>query len=82
MIEISVSDTGVGISEDVIKKLFKIGEKIGSKGTNGELSTGLGLLLCKEFVEKHAGKIWVESKENVGSTFSFTLREDSENENK
>ncbi|MCX6149562.1 MAG: PAS domain S-box protein [Ignavibacteriales bacterium] len=73
MIEISVSDTGVGISKDVVVKLFKVGEKIGSKGTEGELSTGLGLLLCKEFIEMHNGKIWVESKEEIGSTFYFTL---------
>jgi signal transduction histidine kinase len=74
MVEVSVSDTGVGISETDVKKLFKIEEKVNSKGTEGELSTGLGLLLCKEFVEKHSGQIWVESKENVGSTFYFTLK--------
>jgi signal transduction histidine kinase len=73
MIEISVSDTGVGISDVDMHRLFKIGEKVSSKGTDNEPSTGLGLLLCKEFVEKHGGKIWVESKENEGSTFYFTL---------
>ncbi|MCX6149554.1 MAG: PAS domain S-box protein [Ignavibacteriales bacterium] len=75
MLEISVSDTGVGISDKDLKRLFKIGEQVSSKGTEGESSTGLGLLLSKEFVEKHNGKIWVESKENVGSTFYFTLQE-------
>jgi signal transduction histidine kinase len=75
MTEISISDTGVGIPENVIDKLFKVGEKIGRQGTEGELSTGLGLLLCKEFVEKNGGKIWVESQEGVGSTFYFTLPE-------
>ncbi|MHB8580146.1 MAG: CHASE domain-containing protein [Ignavibacteriaceae bacterium] len=70
---VSVSDNGVGIPEDDLKRLFKIEEKVNSQGTDGELSTGLGLLLCKEFVEKNGGKIWVESKENVGSTFYFTL---------
>jgi hypothetical protein len=74
MIEISVKDTGVGINKKEMANLFKIGEKTGSKGTDGELSTGLGLLLCKEFVEKNGGKIWVESKEGVGSTFYFTIR--------
>jgi signal transduction histidine kinase len=75
MVEISVSDTGTGMQNSVVEKLFKVGEKIGSKGTDGELSTGLGLLLCKEFVEKHGGKIWAESEEGVGSTFYFTIPE-------
>lgn len=72
-VEISVSDNGIGIPRDDINRLFKIGEKVGREGTEGELSTGLGLLLCKEFVEKNGGEIRVESEENVGSTFSFTL---------
>ncbi len=74
MIEISVTDTGVGIPDDVIDKLFIVGEKVGTTGTDDEPSTGLGLILCKEFVEKHGGKIWVESKEGVGSTFYFTIQ--------
>ncbi len=73
MIQISVSDTGIGMSDAFCKRLFKLEEKVGRKGTDGEDSTGLGLLLCKEFVEKHGGKIWAESEENVGSTFHFTL---------
>jgi len=71
---VSVSDNGIGINPDLQNKLFKINEKAGRKGTDGEPSTGLGLLLCMEFVEKHNGKIWVESDEGKGSTFSFTLR--------
>jgi PAS domain S-box-containing protein len=74
MIEITVSDTGMGIGKDIVDKLFTIGEKTNRKGTEGEPSTGLGLLLCKEFVEVNGGKIWVESEEGVGSTFYFTLR--------
>jgi signal transduction histidine kinase len=74
MVQLSVSDTGVGMQKSKLDKLFKIGEKIGSKGTDGELSTGLGLLLCKEFVDRNGGKIWVESEEGVGSTFYFTLQ--------
>jgi PAS domain S-box-containing protein len=73
MVEISIIDSGVGISGNTIGKLFILGEKVGSLGTDNEPSSGLGLLICKEFVEKHGGKIWVESQVNVGSTFYFTL---------
>ena len=73
MIEISISDTGVGIPQIDIEKLFKIDIKIGAKGTGGELSTGLGLLLSKEFVKKQGGQICVESEENKASTFRLTL---------
>ncbi len=73
MVEISVTDTGIGMPVEISGKLFKPEEQIGRKGTDGELSDGLGLLLCNEFVEKHGGKIWAESLEDVGSTFYFTL---------
>lgn len=73
MITVSVKDSGVGIAANKIDKLFIVGEKIGTKGTEGEMSTGLGLLLCKEFVEKHGGRIWVESSVGQGSVFYFTL---------
>jgi two-component system, sensor histidine kinase and response regulator len=72
-IELSISDTGVGIPSSDIKRLFKIEEKVSTRGTDGESSTGLGLLLCKEFIEKHGGKIWVESEVNQGTKFFFTL---------
>jgi signal transduction histidine kinase/nitrogen regulatory protein PII-like uncharacterized protein len=72
-IMVHVRDTGVGISEVEIDKLFKISEKTTSRGTKDEKGTGLGLLLCKEFVEKHGGKIWVESQLGKGSDFIFTL---------
>jgi signal transduction histidine kinase len=68
-----IKDYGVGMDKDSIKKLFKLDQKVSSAGTEGEASTGLGLLLCKEFVEKHGGKIWVESEEGKGSTFYFTM---------
>ncbi len=71
--KISVKDEGIGIPDLLLKNLFVIGEKVGRKGTLGEESTGLGLLLCKEFIEKNNGKIWVESKLNEGSIFYFTL---------
>jgi PAS domain S-box-containing protein len=70
---ISVTDTGIGITPETIKKLFKIETSFTSRGTNNEKGTGLGLLLCKEFVEKHGGRIWVESEVGNGSTFSFTI---------
>jgi signal transduction histidine kinase/CheY-like chemotaxis protein len=70
---ISVSDNGVGISHDNKAKLFDVGQVLTTKGTAEETGTGLGLLLCKEFVEKHDGKIWVESEEGKGSEFKFTL---------
>ncbi len=72
-IRISVADSGIGMSEQLVKNLFKMEQRVGRTGTNGEESTGLGLLLCKEFVEKHGGKISAESVEGTGSTFSFTL---------
>jgi signal transduction histidine kinase len=68
-----VSDTGIGIPKNSIEKIFRIEQSYSTPGTNKEKGTGLGLILCKEFVEKHGGKIWVESEEGTGSTFYFTL---------
>ncbi len=70
---ISVKDTGIGIGQSLQKLLFNIGNYTSRKGTNGELSTGLGLLLCSEFVTKHNGEIWVDSREGEGSTFYIKL---------
>ncbi len=70
---ISVSDNGIGIPSDNLVKLFNLSEVLTTKGTEGETGTGLGLLLCKEFVEKHGGRIWVESEFGKGSDFKFTL---------
>ena len=72
--EISVKDTGVGISEENIKKIFKIDTQFSTQGTANEKGTGLGLILCKEFVEKNDGEIRVESKLGVGTSFIFTLK--------
>jgi signal transduction histidine kinase len=72
-IEISVHDTGIGMSQKLLGDLFKLDVKTSRKGTNGEPSTGLGLLLCNEFIEKHGGQIWAESEVGKGSTFYFTL---------
>jgi two-component system, sensor histidine kinase and response regulator len=72
-IEIKISDSGIGMTPELKNKLFQINEKTSRPGTEGEPSTGLGLLLCKEFIEKNGGKIWVESEVGKGSSFSFTI---------
>ena len=72
-VEISIMDTGIGMNKNITANLFSLDEQTNRKGTEGEPSTGLGLLLCKDFVEKHGGKLWVESEEGKGSTFYFTL---------
>jgi signal transduction histidine kinase len=73
MLQICVSDNGIGMKKDDVKKLFRIEESYSTKGTLNEQGTGLGLLLCKEFVEKQGGKIHVESDYEKGSVFCFTL---------
>ncbi len=70
---ISVRDNGIGISQDRIDKLFRIDQSESTAGTAKESGTGLGLILCREFVEKHDGKIWVESIEGKGASFSFSI---------
>jgi len=75
-IEITVSDNGVGMNEETLNKLFKIDTTITTNGTANEKGSGLGLILCKEFVEKQGGTIWVESEPNKGATFHFTLPND------
>ena len=72
-VKISVKDNGVGIDKEDLQKLFRIEAEFKTKGTDNESGTGLGLILCKEFIEKHNGKIWAESEFGKGSTFSFTL---------
>jgi signal transduction histidine kinase len=72
-IKISVADNGVGIQPDRISSIFDISKIQPTPGTAGEKGSGLGLLLCREFIEKHGGAIWVTSEPGKGSTFSFTL---------
>jgi len=70
---ISVADQGKGMEPYILEKLFLVDSKTSTPGTNNESGTGLGLLLCKEFVELHGGIIWAESKFGSGSSFFFTL---------
>lgn len=70
---VSIADSGIGIVDELLSKLFKIDERVSREGTEGEPSSGLGLLLCKEFIEIHDCRLWVESTVGVGSRFSFTL---------
>ncbi|HZL08611.1 MAG TPA: tetratricopeptide repeat protein [Prolixibacteraceae bacterium] len=72
-VKVDVIDSGVGIPEGNIEKLFVIDKNTSTQGTEGETGTGLGLVICREFVEKNNGLIWVESKLGEGSVFSFTL---------
>lgn len=72
-IEIAISDTGVGIKEQYLRDLFRINVHRSTEGTAGEKGFGLGLILCKEFVEQHGGTIRAESEVGTGSTFTFTI---------
>ena len=72
-IEVRIVDEGIGIATEQVEKLFRIDEKFKSTGTAGEKGTGLGLIICKEFVEKNGGAITVKSAPGEGSVFSFTV---------
>ncbi|MCB9101496.1 MAG: hybrid sensor histidine kinase/response regulator [Anaerolineales bacterium] len=72
-VETAITDSGIGIDPDIQAKLFRIDTKVKQIGTANERGTGLGLILCKELIEKNGGEIWVESKVGQGSTFKFTL---------
>ncbi len=76
---VSIIDNGIGMSQEQVQKLFILEHKSSLPGTNNEKGNGLGLILCKEFIEKHGDKIWVESKKDKGSTFSFTLQRAKKN---
>lgn len=73
LVEISVKDSGIGMSQNMVDNLFRLDVNTNRKGTEGETSTGLGLMICRDFVEKNGGKLWAESEERKGSTFRFTL---------
>jgi two-component system sensor histidine kinase/response regulator len=73
MVEFSISDSGVGMSKETMSKLFRMNEFVTTVGTENEKGTGLGLLLCYEFIKRHGGLLEVESREGEGSTFSFSI---------
>lgn len=70
---ITISDNGIGMNKETLKRLFEIEDGYSSRGTQNEPGTGLGLILCKEFVTRHKGKIWAESQPGKGSRFHFTI---------
>jgi len=70
---LSVSDNGVGIDSSIKDSLFRIDKNVSTRGTNNEIGTGLGLVLCKEFVDKMGGKIWMEDNKVKGTTFFVNL---------
>ncbi len=72
-VEMSIKDSGIGMSRKILDNIFRLDEQTSRKGTEGEPSSGMGLIICKEFIEKNGGKLWIESEENKGSTFYFTL---------
>jgi signal transduction histidine kinase len=71
--QIEVTDNGIGMPKEIIEKLFRIDANIVAYGTENEKGTGLGLFICKDFTERHGGKIWAESEEGNGSSFKFIL---------
>ncbi|OYU57165.1 MAG: hypothetical protein CFE25_08145 [Chitinophagaceae bacterium BSSC1] len=73
LVQVSIKDSGIGMGNSILENLFQIGAKINRPGTDGEPSSGLGLILVKEYVEKNGGTIWVESEEDMGSVFHFTI---------
>ncbi len=77
LVEISIKDTGIGMNKEMIDNLFRLDVNTSRKGTEDESSTGLGLVICKDFIEKHGGKLRVESEEGKGSTFYFTIPDGS-----
>lgn len=73
MVKFSVQDSGTGIEPEYIDRLFNIESAFSTTGTGNEKGSGLGLILCKEFVEKSGGSIWLESTLGIGTTFYFTI---------
>jgi signal transduction histidine kinase len=75
-VQFEIRDKGVGIPHEKIYHIFDLNKTTSSSGTEGEKGTGLGLILCKEFIDYHGGKIWVESKPDQETVFFFTIPAD------
>ena len=73
MVRVMVHDDGMGMDQDTAARVFAIDKRKSVKGTDGEKGTGLGLALCKEFVEQHGGRIWIDSQPGQGTTVNFTV---------
>jgi signal transduction histidine kinase len=73
VVEVRVADNGVGIPQENLEKLFRTDIRLSTSGTDKESGSGLGLVLCKDFIEKNGGNITIETEENKGTTFIFTL---------
>ena len=73
VLTVSVRDNGTGMPEAIREHLFRAEKDVSRTGTGGEKGTGLGLILCREFVEKHGGSIWVEKSSEEGTTFRFSI---------
>jgi signal transduction histidine kinase len=73
VLRVDVGDNGVGITPDDLKKLFNVDSNVKTRGTNNERGTGLGLVICKEFIDLHAGDIWAESVLERGTVFHFSI---------
>ena len=71
--EISIMDAGIGMDKEIVDNLFQLARFTNRRGTSGEPGTGLGLIICKDFIETMGGEIWVESEVAKGSTFRFTI---------
>ncbi len=77
--QISITDKGIGINPEVLERIFDSNVPLSTKGTQKEAGTGLGLILCTDFIKKHKGKIWAKSKLNEGTSFNFTIPKKSHN---
>jgi len=73
LVEVRVTDSGIGMAPETLEGLFKLNKNASVRGTAGETGTGLGLVICKEFIEKNNGRIWAESEPGKGSSFAFEV---------